>query len=263
MEFGELTHVAVNEVWPHEAHHFTPWLADNLDRLAEAIGIPLDLEDTEVAVEGYSADITATNRDNGSRVLIENQYGRTDHQHLGQILTYLAGLEAQTVVWISEEFTEPHLSAIRWLNEHTAEPFSFLAVRLSLVRITDSPIVPRFEVVERPNSWDRMVRASSHTGELSETGEFRREFWTYYSERYPVDVPQAYATSNVWRGFTCLKRISTSPLCWRGVGWDCFCAAARGRAWNPSTNERFPTKQVFAATSTGPRTSRSGTASRR
>ena len=113
-------------------------------------------------------------------------------------MTYLAGLEAQTVVWISEEFTEPHLSAIRWLNEHTAEPFSFLAVRLSLVRITDSPIAPRFEVVERPNSWDRMVRASPHTGELSETGAFRREFWTYYSERYPEDVPQAYATSNVW-----------------------------------------------------------------
>ena len=198
MEFGELTRVAVSEVWPHEAHHFTPWLADNLDRLAKAIGIPLELEDTEVAVEGYSADITATNRDNGHRVLIENQYGRTDHQHLGQILTYLAGLEAQTVVWISEEFTEPHLSAIRWLNEHTAEPFSFLAVRLSLVRITDSPIVPRFEVVERPNSWDRMVRASSHTGELSEIGAFRREFWTYHSERYPEDVPQAYATSNVW-----------------------------------------------------------------
>ena len=198
MEFGELTRVAVSEVWPHEAHHFTPWLADNLDRLAKAIGIPLELEDTEVAVEGYSADITATNRDNGHRVLIENQYGRTDHQHLGQILTYLAGLEAQTVVWISEEFTEPHLSAIRWLNEHTAEPFSFLAVRLSLVRITDSPIAPRFEVVEHPNSWDRMVRASPHTGELSETGAFRREFWTYHSERYPEDVPQAYATSNVW-----------------------------------------------------------------
>lgn len=77
MEFGELTRVAVSEVWPHEAHHFTPWLADNLDRLAKAIGIPLELEDTEVAVEGYSADITATNRDNGHRVLIENQYGRT------------------------------------------------------------------------------------------------------------------------------------------------------------------------------------------
>ena len=71
-------------------------------------------------------------------------------------------------------------------------------MRLSLVRITDSPIAPRFEVVEHPNSWDRMVRASPHTGELSETGAFRREFWTYHSERYPEDVPQAYATSNVW-----------------------------------------------------------------
>ena len=261
MEFGELTRVAVSEVWPHEAHHFTPWLADNLDRLAKAIGIPLELEDTEVAVEGYSAVITATNRDHGHRVLIENQYGRTDHQHLGQILTYLAGLEAQTVVWISEEFTEPHLSAIRWLNEHTAEPFSFLAVRLSLVRITDSPIAPRFEVVERPNSWDPMVRASSHTGELSETGAFRREFWTYYSERYPEDVPQAYATSNVW--VYVLEADFNIPLCWRGVGWVYFCAAARGRARNPSTNEPFLMRPDFAVTSTGPRTSRSGTASRR
>ena len=88
MEFGELIDVDISEVWPHEAQHFTPWLADNLDRLSRELGIRLALEGTEVAVEEFSADILAINREDGSRVLIENQYGWSDHRHLGQILTY-------------------------------------------------------------------------------------------------------------------------------------------------------------------------------
>ena len=198
MEFGELIDVDISEVWPHEAQHFTPWLADNLDRLSRELGIRLALEGTEVAVEEFSADILAINREDGSRVLIENQYGWSDHRHLGQILTYLAGLEARTMVWISQHFNDAHLSAIRWLNEHTTDEFAFFAVRLRVVRIADSPVVPRFEVVERPNDWDRKLRDSSRIGGLSEAGHFRREFWAYYAERYPGEIPEGYATPNVW-----------------------------------------------------------------
>ena len=125
MEFGELKDVTLRDVWPHEAHNFTPWLADNLERLSEAVGIPLESGNTEVPVGQFSADILARNPRNGSLVLIENQYGSTDHDHLGKILTYLAGLEARTIIWISERFNDPHLSAIRWLNEHTTDQFFF------------------------------------------------------------------------------------------------------------------------------------------
>ena len=85
MEFGELTDVDLREAWPNEASDFTPWLADNLERLSEVIGLPLELEDTEVSVEGFSADILARIPADGSLVVVENQLAGTDHTHLGQI----------------------------------------------------------------------------------------------------------------------------------------------------------------------------------
>ena len=156
LEFGELKDVTLRDVWGNEAQHFTPWLAANMERLSEAIGIPLESEGTEVAVEQFSADIVARNPADGSRVLIENQLEGSDHRHLGQILTYLAGVQAQTVIWVARDFDESHRSAIRWLNDHTEEPFAFFAVRVRVVQIADSPLVPLFEVLERPspeNSW--------------------------------------------------------------------------------------------------------------
>ena len=200
MEFGELIDVALREAWQHEANDFTPWLASNLERLAREINIPLELEDTEVAVGSFAADILARNLDDDSRVLIENQLEGTDHTHLGQILTYLAGLEAQTVIWVAREFNGAHLSAIRWLNEHTTEPFAFFAVRVRVVQIADSPMVPLFEVQERPSDWDRQVRASAQeeNSRLNETRQFRHDFWTFYAQRYPDDGVNVGATSNQW-----------------------------------------------------------------
>ena len=176
--------VDLREAWGHEAHDFTPWLADNLDRLSEVIGIPLELEDSEVRVEQFSADILARNSADGSLVLIENQLEVTDHTHLGQILTYLAGLNAQTVIWVARDFYDAHLSAIRWLNEHTADPFAFLAVRVRVVRIADSPVAPTFEILERPSEWDSAFESFQETG-LSEIGQFRRDFWEFYAQQYP------------------------------------------------------------------------------
>ena len=190
MEFGELKDVNLRDVWPHEAHNFTPWLADNLERLSEVVGIPLESGNTEVAVGQFSADILAIDPRDGSPVLIENQYGSTDHDHLGKMLTYLAGLEARTIIWISERFNDAHLSAVRWLNEHTADPFSFFAIRLRVLQISDSPMVPVFEVLERPSDWDRQVRASAQkeNSHLNETRQFRHDFWQFYAQRHPNDV---------------------------------------------------------------------------
>ncbi len=126
MEFGELIDVDLREAWPHEANDFTPWLAENLHRLSQAIGVDLELEDTEVSVEGFSADILARIPSDGSMVVIENQLENTNHTHLGQVLTYLAGLEAQTVIWIAREFQGPHLSAIRWAQLVHRRPLRLL-----------------------------------------------------------------------------------------------------------------------------------------
>lgn len=187
MSFGRLTDLPLRDAWPNEARQFTPWLAHNIDHLSEVIGIPLELVGTEVAVEAFSADILARNAADNSVVLIENQLETTDHSHLGQIMTYLAGLEAQTVIWIAPSFRAPHLSAIRWLNQHTADGFSFFAVKARVVQIDDSPLAPIFEIVEKPNDWERAIiakaRASDPGSDLR--NEMRMAFWQAYIDRVP------------------------------------------------------------------------------
>lgn len=186
--FATLADVPLRDAWAHEAHRFTPWLAANLDRLSAVIGIPLELTGTEMRVGTFSADILARSATDDSVVLIENQLEGSDHTHLGQIMTYLAGLEAQTMVWVAPSFRDEHLSAIRWLNEHTVDPFAFFAVRVRVVRIAGSPYAPLFEVIERPNNWDRQVSESKRAveGDRTELGQHRFDFWSHSCERHPM-----------------------------------------------------------------------------
>ncbi len=201
MDLGRLERENVRKAWPHEAHDFTPWLAQNLDRLSAELGIDnLELEDTEVTVGPYRADIVARIPEDDSRVLIENQLEHANLQHLGQVLAYLAGLGARIVIWVATGFDESHLSAIRWLNDHTTDPFAFLAVRVSVVRIGESPLAPVFDVIERPNEWDRTVGEITRSGSLSPVGQFRRDFWAHFAKVLP-DAPgprPGYAGSNVY-----------------------------------------------------------------
>lgn len=139
--FGTLIDVPIRGAWQHEAQRFTPWLASNLDRLSTLIGIPLELIGTETRVGSFSADIIAKNAADDSIVLIENQLESSDHTHLGQIMTYLAGLSTHTMIWVAPNFRDEHLSAIRWLNEHTIDPFAFFAIRVRVLRIDNSAII--------------------------------------------------------------------------------------------------------------------------
>ena len=125
---GTLQRVDVRQAWPHEAQDFTPWLAKNLGVLADELGVALEMEDTEKAVGlyRYRADIVARVPHDGTLVLIENQLEEANLEHLGQVLAYLAGLEAQIIVWVATSFHDLHLAAIRWLNEHTAAPLRSL-----------------------------------------------------------------------------------------------------------------------------------------
>jgi hypothetical protein len=202
MEIDRLVNVDPRRAWSDEAGNFTPWLAAHLDQLGEVIGIPLEVTGTEVPVEGFSADILARNPDDGSLVLIENQLEATDHRHLGQILTCLAGLEAKTVIWLATCFREPHLSAVKWLNDHTAEDFNFFAILLRVVRIGESPVAPIFEVLARPNRWEKRLQATARSSlERSEIGAFREAFWTAYLVRFPADESlgvNATGASSVW-----------------------------------------------------------------
>ena len=196
VDFASLTDASLREAWPDEARDFTPWLHDNITRLAGAVGLDLEAVEMEVDVDGFSADIIATVPGTDQRVLIENQLESSDHRHLGQILTYLSGVGANAVIWIAREFHEAHRSAIGWLNEHTADEFAFFAVRVRVVQIGDSPMAPVFEVVERPNTWERTL-ARSRNKATSELTLQREAFWNRYLERHP-DVFKPSRGSNVW-----------------------------------------------------------------
>jgi Domain of unknown function (DUF4268) len=185
---GTFTQVSLREPWPSESGNFTPWLAEprNLKLLAEALDLgELQDQQTEVRVGTFKIDILAVDSD-GDTVLIENQLEQTNHTHLGQLLTYLAGQEGRaTVIWIAEIFREEHRAAIDWLNANTVEDFSFFAVELELWRIGDSLAAPRFNVVAKPNEWTKNVREATREAadpEIAERHRIRLAYWQSFGD---------------------------------------------------------------------------------
>ena len=194
ISLGRLERVALRQAWPNEASNFTPWLAEesNLAQLGEAIGLQLELEGVEKQVGSFSADILAKDINTQQWVLIENQIAPTDHSHLGQLLTYSAGLDAHTVVWSAETFRDEHRAAVDFLNRATTDEFAFFAVQIELWRIGESAFAPRFSIAGKPNNWSKQAQAVKQIseGELTETQKAYREFWSSLiakaKDRYPA-----------------------------------------------------------------------------
>ena len=184
-ELSRLKPVELRDIWPNEAADFTPWLAEeeNLNLLAETLGLELELEAQERDVGDFRADILCKN-DDGSRVLIENQLEATDHIHLGQILTYAAGLDIHTVIWIAKEFREEHRAALDRLNEITDEHFQYFGIEIKVWQIGDSARAPQFEIVSSPNDWSRSVTKDTRNAikDLSETQRQQEKFWTEFGK---------------------------------------------------------------------------------
>ena len=216
-ELGTLERVDLRDIWATEAQDFTPWLAQetNLNILASVLGVELELEAQEQNVGPFRADILCKNTDDGSWVLIENQLERTDHLHLGQLLTYAAGLEAVTIVWVAAAFTEEHRSALDWLNDITDDTFQFFGLEVELWKIGNSPAAPKFNVISKPNDWTRSVSraAKSIANEaLTETKTTHLEYWTSLREyllsegsavRPQKPLPQHWTNYGIGRaGFT-------------------------------------------------------------
>ena len=201
-----LIKVPLREFWDKEDRDFTPWLADeeNISLLGETIGVELEVEAQERNVGPFRADILCKDTVTDDWVLIENQLERTDHSHLGQLLTYAAGLDAVTVVWIAERFTDEHRAALDWLNEITVEGFSFFGLEIELWRIGDSPMAPKFNVVSHPNDWTKTVSRISRAEELTPTNQLYFEYWTglrdFLKQRNGVINPVEPLPQN-WLGF--------------------------------------------------------------
>jgi len=182
-QLGHLTKVNPRTLWPNEATAFTPWLAQHLEELAAALGLELELENTEVAVGPYSADILARDTGTGKHVIIENQLEKTDHDHLGKSLTYAALLDASAVVWFATDFTEEHKKTLDWLNDLTSTDIAFYGVILELWRIDESKPAVRFNVVSQPAEIVRQTAISTRVEELTEGRRLQLDFWTQLRER--------------------------------------------------------------------------------
>ena len=180
MKLGELTKITdLRSAWKHEAKDFTKWLAKekNLELLGYEIGLNISLIKTEAAAGDFSVDILAEEAETGNKIIIENQLERTDHDHLGKIITYASGYNAQTIIWIVKEFRSEHKSAIDWLNEHTDEKLNFFGITIELWKIANSPVAPKFNIISQPNSWSKTIRSSTKKGELSETALKQMNFF--------------------------------------------------------------------------------------
>lgn len=166
--------------WPNEAQHFTPWLAENIAELGEALGMDLELQQTEAPVGGYSLDILATDLNSSRPVVIENQLETTDHTHLGQILTYASGFDADVVVWVTREFRDEHRQALDWLNQRTGENTQFFGVTVELWRIGGSLPAPHFNVVATPNGWRKVAASRTESNESRGTTERSERYRSFF-----------------------------------------------------------------------------------
>jgi len=143
----------IRKAWAREDYDFTPWLAteEGIEILSDEIGIQLKIIGTEEAVGKYSADILAEEIGSGEKVIIENKYGETDHDHIGKLLTYAAGFEAKTLILIAEKFTSEHRAALDFLNNNSE--IRIFGVEIKVKKINDNDYIPEFDMVSSPNDW--------------------------------------------------------------------------------------------------------------
>lgn len=184
-DFHELEPQDVREYWSHEAHEFTPWLADAIDsdevsHLEDVLGLDLEVSQTEKSVGKYNVDIVAEVVDDGRQVVIENQLGSSDHDHLGKAIAYAAGVDADIIVWVSPKFNDEHRDAFQWLNQNSREGVDLFAIRLEVWRIGDSAPAVRLNPVEDPSEWKEKAKRSE--GELTETKKLQEEYWTQFRD---------------------------------------------------------------------------------
>lgn len=198
---GRLDVVDARDVWPSEPHDFTPWLLNNVDVLSDLLEMDLVLEEAEHAVGGFSLDLKGHDEATGETVIVENQLEVSDHIHLGQIITYAAGTDPTTIVWVTTGFRPEHRAAIDWLNQRTDENTRFFGVVIHVVRIGDSQPAPDFELVAQPNDWKKQVKKTTSASEASGKSVLYREFWEMVLDRIRAEHPswtRARTTGDSW-----------------------------------------------------------------
>ncbi len=170
---GKIQRIRLREVWRHEAADFTTWLEENIDVLSQQLGLALTGAEREQSAGAFSVDLVAED-ENGDTVIIENQLEKSDHDHLGKLITYLTFIGAKAAVWIVETPRPEHVQAISWLNE--SSPAAFYLVKLEAIKIGDSPPAPLLTLIAGPSAEAR--EAGQRKKELSQRAILRKQFWS-------------------------------------------------------------------------------------
>ena len=187
MKLGKLEQITdLRSIWKHEANDFTPWLSkdENLSMLSDVVGIDLVLEEQESSVGDFCVDLFATEEGTGRKIVIENQLEETNHDHLGKIITYASGKEAEVVIWIVRKARDEHKKAIEWLNQHTDDSSAFFLIEIEVWKIGNSDPAPKFNVVERPNDW---AKAMKNIG-ITNTQSLQMQFWQHFVDSWNNNI---------------------------------------------------------------------------
>lgn len=197
----------LRSVWKDEARDFTPWLASEagLNLISEALGLELIDIELESSVGAFKADISAIDENSGLRVIIENQLEASNHDHLGKLITYASGKGAKILVWIVKEAREEHKAAVEWLNNHTDNETGIFLCEIKLFQIEDSKLVPRLEVIEKPNDWLKTEKSGTQE---SESKKYSYRYWSEFLDFAKTDkmftsfftIPRP--NQNIWQNFS-------------------------------------------------------------
>ncbi len=174
MAISKLERLPLREVWKHEAHDFTQWLEDNEDVLSEAIDRSVEMVQREKKTSGsLSVDLVAKD-DSGQAIIIENQLEKSDHDHLGKLITYLTAMEASTAIWIVADPRPEHMAAVNWLNESSSADFFLL--KIEAVRIQNSLPAPLLTLIAGPSEEAKSIGREKQ--EIKVRNQTLLKWWT-------------------------------------------------------------------------------------
>ena len=201
---ARIQRVSLRDAWPNEANDFTPWLAQNIRELGNALGVDLEWQESESAVGNRSLDIFATDRSDGRPVIIENQLEWTDNDHLSRLLIYAAGKDAKLVIWVASAIDDEHRQVLDWLNQRTDENTQFYGVVVELWKIDNSRAAPNFSVVTAPNEWRKRNISNRQVGIAGSRSQSTAMFHRQLAEKLEREHNHTVASKQGSRGAWCV-----------------------------------------------------------
>ena len=175
---GKIERVPLREVWRHEAHDLTTWLEENIDVLSDVLSLELANVERERAAGSFSVDLVAED-ESGGAVVIENQLERSNHDHLGKLITYVSSIDARAAIWVVSDPRPEHVQAISWLNQ--SAPADFYLLKIEGIRIGTSPPAPLLTLIVGPSEETREIGEIKK--DIAGRPQIRRRFWTEFLER--------------------------------------------------------------------------------